>query len=124
MRDLQTLRFDAVLDGEIVVLDTSGTAAVQAAAELATSDAEGSIVYYVFDIIYLEGYDLCNLPLLRRKAILKAILPDLPHVRWSDYIERNGRALYDSARERRPRRRHRQGCVPAPTARATARKTG
>ncbi len=97
VRDLEKLRFDAVLDGEIVVLNKEGRPEFKLLQNW-LSDAEGAIVYYVFDIIYLEGYDLRNLPLLRRKAILKAILPDMPHVRWSDYIERNGRALYDAAR--------------------------
>ncbi|MCU0508001.1 MAG: DNA ligase, partial [Anaerolineae bacterium] len=98
VRDLERLRFDAVLDGEVVVLNKEGRPQFKLLQNW-LSDEEGVIVYYVFDIIYLEGYDLCSLPLLRRKAILKAILPDMPHVRWSDYIERNGRALYDTARQ-------------------------
>lgn len=98
VRDLEKLKFDAVLDGEIVVLNKEGRPEFKLLQNW-LGDAAGTLVYYVFDILFLEGYDLRNLPLLRRKAILKAILPDLPHVRWSDYIERNGRALYDTARQ-------------------------
>ena len=98
VRDLQTLKFDAVIDGEVVVLDEAGRPQFKLLQNW-LKDGAGTLVYYVFDIIYLQGYDLCNLPLLRRKAILKAILPELPHVRWSDYIEQHGRALYDSARQ-------------------------
>jgi bifunctional non-homologous end joining protein LigD len=97
VRDLEKLPFDAVLDGEVVVLNSEGRPEFKLLQNW-LGDAAGRIVYYVFDIIYLEGYDLCSLPLLRRKAILKAILPETAHVRWSDYIERNGRALYDAAR--------------------------
>lgn len=98
VRDLRTLEFDAVIDGEVVVLDEAGRPQFKLLQNW-LNDGAGQLVYYVFDIIYLQGYDLCNLPLLRRKAILKAILPELPHVRWSDYIEHHGRALYDSARQ-------------------------
>ncbi len=98
LHDLRTLKFDAVIDGEVVVLDESGRPQFKLLQNW-LKDGKGHLVYYVFDIIYLAGYDLCSLPLLRRKAILKAILPDLPHVRWSDYIEQHGRALYDTARQ-------------------------
>ncbi len=98
IRDLHKLKYDAVIDGEVVVLDESGRPQFKLLQNW-LKDGAGTLVYYVFDIIYLQGYDLCSLPLLRRKAVLKAILPDLPHVRWSDYIEHHGRALYDSARQ-------------------------
>ncbi len=98
VRDLQSLKFDAVIDGEVVVLDEAGRPQFKLLQNW-LKDGAGTLAYYVFDIIYLQGHDLCNLPLLRRKAILKAILPELPHVHWSDYIEQHGRALYDTARQ-------------------------
>jgi bifunctional non-homologous end joining protein LigD len=44
-------------------------------------------------LLYLDGHDLRNLPLRRRKEILLKIV-DLPNVRVSEHIEQHGRAFY------------------------------
>ena len=47
----------------------------------------GHLVYYVFDLLYFEGHDLTGLPLLRRKELLKKVLPSVPQ----DKIQRSRR---------------------------------
>jgi bifunctional non-homologous end joining protein LigD len=98
VRDLARLQMNAVLDGEVVVLNEKGRPEFKLLQRYLKT-GEGMLVYYVFDVLYLEGYDVRGLPLLHRKALLKAVLPELTHVRWSDYIATKGRALYDSARQ-------------------------
>jgi bifunctional non-homologous end joining protein LigD len=94
---LRAIRHEAVLDGEIVVLDSSGKPSFQML-QLYQKSGEGELVYYVFDLLYLDGHDLRSLPLLRRKHLLREILPDLPDVRYSDHFETDGRRFFEAAR--------------------------
>jgi bifunctional non-homologous end joining protein LigD len=66
--------FDAVLDGEIVVLGEDGKANFSALQNW-RSEADGNLVYYVFDLLWYNGKDIMGLALSERQAILKAILP-------------------------------------------------
>lgn len=93
---LKELGMKAVLDGEIVAVDDNGVASFQLLQQHLKT-GEGTLVYYVFDILYLDGYDLTGLPLRKRKEILQRALPDDPVVKYSDHIEGNGIDLYDAA---------------------------
>jgi bifunctional non-homologous end joining protein LigD len=90
---LEKLPFDAVLDGEVVVLDNAGKASFQLLQNYLRT-GEGLLAYYVFDVLYLNGHDLRNIPLRRRKHILAQILPDIPNVRISDHIEEKGVSFF------------------------------
>ena len=50
----------------------------------------------MFDLLYLDGRDLRNLPLLRRKELLAGIIRDLPNVRMSEHIVEHGAAFFDA----------------------------
>lgn len=71
---LQQWKNDAVLDGEILVLEEDGKADFSALQNW-RSEADGHLVYYVFDILWYNGINLMELPLSERQAILKEILP-------------------------------------------------
>jgi bifunctional non-homologous end joining protein LigD len=63
---------EAVLDGEIVAIDGEGRPSFQA---LHHWDTEGvALVYYAFDLLYLNGRDLIKEPLERRRALLKDLV--------------------------------------------------
>ncbi|TXJ29277.1 MAG: DNA ligase D [Chitinophagaceae bacterium] len=64
----------AVVDGEIVVINDKGVADFGSLQNW-RSEADGSLFYYVFDILWLNGYDLTGLPLQERREILKSNLP-------------------------------------------------
>lgn len=96
VEDLMKLKRRAVLDGEVAVLDEAGRSDFQLLQKF-TQTGKGRLVYYVFDLLYLDGRDLRNLPLERRKAILRKVLPDLPTVKFSDHVEEKGRAFYEAA---------------------------
>ena len=87
---------DAVFDGEIVVLDERGRPSFQMLQNHLRS-GEGEVIYYVFDVLHAGGYDLRKLPLRRRRALLKGLLPVSRTVRLSDFIEKEGRAFYRAA---------------------------
>ena len=80
------------LDGEIVVLDANGIpnfGLLQNAFDDASMDR---IVYYVFDVPYHAGLDLSAVPLLQRRALLKALIDGSPtaKVRYSESFDAPG----------------------------------
>jgi bifunctional non-homologous end joining protein LigD len=96
---LRECRFEAVLDGEIVVVDDRGHPDFQLLQNYRKS-AKGHLLYYVFDLLYFEGHDLTGLPLLERKRLLKRILPSTPHIRFSDHVGKDGVLFFNVAREK------------------------
>lgn len=90
---LQRFTAKAVLDGEVVVVDSEGKPRFQWLQDY--PDGEGMLLYYVFDLLYYDGRDLTSLPLSQRKQILKDVLPDLPSVRYGEHIEASGVAMFD-----------------------------
>jgi bifunctional non-homologous end joining protein LigD len=84
----------AILDGEVVVLTANGLPSFAALKE-AISEGDGRFVFYAFDLLYLDGRDLRDLPLLKRKAALaKIITPG--RVQYSEHFE-DGQALFTTA---------------------------
>ncbi|MBK9168277.1 MAG: DNA ligase D [Bryobacterales bacterium] len=98
---------DAIVDGEIAVLDATGKPGFgliqprimasdpNAIANLARS---APAVLFVFDLLYLDGYDLRAVPLWKRKELLRDILRPCPAVRYSEHFT-DGEALFEAARE-------------------------
>ncbi|HEX4003580.1 MAG TPA: DNA ligase D [Candidatus Acidoferrales bacterium] len=99
---------DVWLDGEIVALDKDGRSDFQALQQRFSVQKPSAellwkvpVVYYVFDILYCDGYDLRKAPLIERKKLLKRILDTDSLVRYSDHEVEKGQELYELARERR-----------------------
>jgi bifunctional non-homologous end joining protein LigD len=84
----------AVIDGEIVALDQDGLPRFEG---LRSNRAKCSVVLYAFDLLYLDGYDLTTCPLVKRKALLKRILPkdNTGRVRYTDHISGSGERLFE-----------------------------
>jgi bifunctional non-homologous end joining protein LigD len=59
---LAKIPHQAVLDGEIVVLDNKGHSSFEALQNYRSHRATGHLVYQVFDILHLDGHDLRGLP--------------------------------------------------------------
>jgi bifunctional non-homologous end joining protein LigD len=97
--ELKKIDENVILDGEIVALDKDGRARFQLMQNYLNNNG-GVIAYYVFDIIYLDGYDLKNLPLRERRSILQKTIPKLQKISLSDYIENSGKTFYKAAEER------------------------
>jgi bifunctional non-homologous end joining protein LigD len=91
---LKDIGHDAVLDGEVVVFNEDGKPDFDA---LQTFNGhETPINYCVFDILWLDGYNLMGLPLTDRKAILKEIVEGNEVLRFSESFK-DGQALYQHA---------------------------
>lgn len=94
---LQNWKLDIVVDGEILVLDDKG---VSNFGKLQNwrSEADGELVYYVFDLIWYNGKDLTDLPLSSRQEILAAVLPqDDDRVRLSKVFNAKGTEFFHAA---------------------------
>jgi bifunctional non-homologous end joining protein LigD len=66
----------AILDGEVVVLDEKGVSQFQLLQNAMSKQTHGTQgpLYYVFDLLYLDGYDLTAVPLEQRKLVLETLL--------------------------------------------------
>ena len=81
----------ALLDGEIVALDDDGRLELPAAAERGLKEGSIPLTYYVFDILELDGRDLRDEPLTRRKEILRKLLQGAPDaIRYSEDVVGHG----------------------------------
>ncbi len=99
----------AILDGEVVALDDQGRASFslmqqrtgfRPGGKRAVTRADVPVLYYAFDLLYLDGYDLRKLPLEDRKKKLASILVTGDSVRYSDHYEKQGKALFEMARSK------------------------
>jgi bifunctional non-homologous end joining protein LigD len=99
VESLQKLGLHAVLDGEIVVADNSGKPDFQKLQDFPKSKG-GHLVYYVFDILFHDGRDLMGLPLIKRKELLKTILPISERIKFSEHIRKDGVSLFEAARQK------------------------
>jgi len=84
----------AILDGEIVALDRSGVPCFDALRSRKNTECE--VVFYAFDLLYLNGEDSSQKPLVSRKALLKRILPrrDTGRIRYTEHIIGAGEELF------------------------------
>ncbi len=98
----------AILDGEIVVLDSKGASHFeliqprihsQDANSIAKMGQKNPVHLYVFDLLYLDGYDLRRVPLIERKRLLEKIVKPFPLLRVSDHFENSGEDLLEAARQ-------------------------
>src|SRR5262245_5373985 len=90
---LAQLGHDAVLDGEIVVLDPEGKARFHLLQNYQNS-GRGTLIYYVFDLLYLDGRDLRGEELSLRREKLASLVKLLPNVRLSEHIAEHGVAFF------------------------------
>jgi bifunctional non-homologous end joining protein LigD len=97
--DLVATNLTAVFDGEIVVLDDSGVPRFELLQSYRTAH-RGHLVYYVFDLLFLNGQDLRNHSLIERKETLRQILNGSDVVRYVQHIDGSGKEFFDLARER------------------------
>ena len=86
---------DAIVDGEIVVLDDQGESRFY---DLMFN--RGTPIFAAFDILWLDGEDLRDLQLWERKSILEGCLRRSDRVLYVDHIEQHGKALFKQECER------------------------
>src|SRR3989440_135831 len=95
-----------ILDGEIVALDTRGHSDFELLQERMHVRAPSKnllsrvpVVYFVFDLLYCDGYDLRETPLLDRKQLLYRLLRTSEQFRYSDHQLEHGKELFGLAEQ-------------------------
>ena len=92
-----------IADGEIVAFkgDVTSFSRLQRRMQLRDPDearrVDVEVFYYLFDLLYLNGYDLREVPLIQRKALLKNVFSFQDPVRFTPHRERDGEAYYRDA---------------------------
>jgi bifunctional non-homologous end joining protein LigD len=100
----------AILDGEVVALDAEGRASFslmqqrtgfRPGGHRAVAKADVAVLYYAFDLLYLDGYDWRRVPLKERKQKLASVLTTGDSLRYSDHYEAQGKALFEIAQQKK-----------------------
>jgi len=96
----------AIVDGEIVALDERGHSDFGRLQERMHVRAPGEAliaktpaVFYAFDLLYCDGYDLRETPLLQRKQLLQRLLHGSGRIRFADHQLEHGKELFALAKE-------------------------
>jgi bifunctional non-homologous end joining protein LigD len=99
----------AILDGEVVALDAEGKASFslmqqrtgfRPGGHRAAGNADVPVLYYAFDLLYLDGYDWRRIALEERKRKLASMVVAGDAVRYSDHYEERGKALFEISRKK------------------------
>ena len=92
----------ALIDGEIVVQDARGVSSFSALQDALSQGNTGELIFFAFDLMHLDGYELMDVPLLERKRVLDALLAPVigpaSALQFSDHVVGNGRAFLEEAR--------------------------
>jgi bifunctional non-homologous end joining protein LigD len=98
---------EAILDGEIVALDAQGHSSFERLQERMHVRAPGDsllaqtpVVYFAFDLLYCDGYDLREAPLLERKKLLQCLLFTTERFRYADHVLEHGKELFALAEQK------------------------
>jgi len=76
----------ALLDGEVVALGADGRTNFQDLQNAFQEHRVGSLLYYAFDLLYVDGHDLTGLPLIERKQRLARVATPRGPIRLADYV--------------------------------------
>lgn len=93
---LKGWKVNAVVDGEIFVVNEKG---VSDFSDLQNwrSEADGQLVFYLFDILWIDGVDVMKLPLLERRQILRSVMPGEGLIKLSENFDASGSEFFELA---------------------------
>jgi bifunctional non-homologous end joining protein LigD len=92
-----------ILDGELVAVDAKGQAVfyeLPSAITAKPTRVKARLVYYAFDLLYLDGFDLRGAQLVDRKRVLQALLEatgGVQLIKYVDHIAGNGEIVFQHA---------------------------
>lgn len=92
----------AILDGEIVAHNEEGHSDFSALQEALEQKESEQLFYYIFDLLYLNGQDLRELPLEQRKLFLKKLFTrsKSPRLLFNSHVRGQGQELFDEAKKK------------------------
>lgn len=99
VEELYKMKWNVVLDGEIVVLNEQGKPDFQKLQDYALN-RNFPLHYYVFDLLELDGKKLYSTPLIERKKLLAEIIKKNPVIKYSDHVEESGKEFFEAIKEK------------------------
>jgi bifunctional non-homologous end joining protein LigD len=87
----------ALIDGEVAVVAPDGTTSFNALQNALSEGAKEGLVYFVFDLPHLDGFDLTRVPLEKRKETLRSVVESNEVLRFSDHVIGNGEDVFEKA---------------------------
>lgn len=96
VEDLENIPHEAILDGEVVVVDRNGIPDFQKLQNYSPK-TKGTLQFYVFDMLYLNGHSMLDLKLLERKSLIPEVLEETNIAVYCDHIEGMGTSFYQKA---------------------------
>ncbi len=88
----------AIVDGEVVALDEQGHPDFTLLQTKLGDRTATGLVYQVFDLLYLDGRSLLDVPLEDRKRLLRSVLKEHRRVRYAAHVEGEGEVFYEAAK--------------------------
>ncbi|WP_233525656.1 DNA ligase D [Chitinophaga silvisoli] len=95
---LKAWGINAVVDGEICVLNKQGVSHFGSLQNW-RSEVDGDLVYYVFDLLWLDGRNLMELPLAERRQLLFSKMPAIDIIRYSETFETKAEEFLEAAKK-------------------------
>lgn len=99
VEELSKMKLNAVLDGEIVVLNEDGNPDFQKLQDYGLN-RNFPLHYYIFDLLELNGKKLYSTPLIERKELLAEIIKKNSVIKYSDHIEESGEEFFEVIKEK------------------------
>jgi bifunctional non-homologous end joining protein LigD len=98
-KELAGINTDFVIDGEVCFMENAETMSFQ---KLQNKENEpGKLHYYVFDLLWLKGHNLTDIPLTERKKLLALLLKNAPeHIHYVDHIKKEGEKFFAEVEEK------------------------
>jgi bifunctional non-homologous end joining protein LigD len=99
----------AILDGEVVALDAEGRPSfslmqqrtgIRRGGRRVAGRADVPVLYYAFDLLYADGFDLRRVSLEQRKQALEQLIGPGDLMRFSDHYAEQGKALFEVAKQK------------------------
>jgi len=82
---------DVYLDGELCALNPDGTTSFSALQAATDERGSAELVYFLFDLLFVDGLDIADRPLMERKVLLERMLAGAPGaIRYSDHVAGDG----------------------------------
>lgn len=97
--ELKKLNINAILDGELVIIDKNGKSNFQLLQQYNSAE-DLKIQFQVFDVLSINGENTCDITLIDRKKLLEKLLDKKNDIiKYSDYIKEKGLEFFDLARQ-------------------------
>ena len=88
----------AILDGETVIMDKDGVSDFSALIK-AVHKKSDAIAFVAFDLLHMDGIDLRKEPLIRRRELLRELIPDDGSIQYSDHFVASGKEIFKAVKQ-------------------------